>query len=88
MNEAICDFVAHYIDQHQARFSALSDAIWDQPETRFTETFAAGLLSGALEQEGFHIEQAAGGIDTAFIASYGSGQPVIALLGSMTRWRG
>jgi aminobenzoyl-glutamate utilization protein B len=81
MNEAICDFVAHYIDQHQARFSALSDAIWDQPETRFTETFAAGLLSGALEQEGFHIEQAAGGIDTAFIASYGSGQPVIALLG-------
>lgn len=81
MNTEINDFVADYIDQHQARFSALSDAIWDRPETRFTETFAAGLLSTALEQEGFRIERAAGGIDTAFIASYGSGQPVIALLG-------
>ncbi|AXU97645.1 amidohydrolase [Erwinia persicina] len=81
MNTEINDFVADYIDRHQARFSALSDAIWDRPETRFTETFAAGLLSTALEQEGFHIERAAGGIDTAFIASYGSGQPVIALLG-------
>jgi len=81
MNESINDFVASYIEQHQARFSALSDAIWDQPETRFTETFAAGLLSGVLEQEGFRVELAAGGIDTAFIASYGHGQPVIALLG-------
>lgn len=81
MKPEINDFVARYIDQHQARFTALSDAIWDQPETRFTETFAAGLLSGALEQQGFRIEQAAGGIETAFIASYGSGQPVIALLG-------
>jgi len=81
MNPEMNDFVARYIDQHQARFTALSDAIWDQPETRFTETFAAGLLSGALEQEGFRIERAAGGIETAFIASYGSGQPVIALLG-------
>ncbi|PIJ55722.1 amidohydrolase [Erwinia sp. OLMDLW33] len=81
MNPEMNDFVARYIDQLQARFTALSDAIWDQPETRFTETFAAGLLSGALEQEGFRIERAAGGIETAFIASYGSGQPVIALLG-------
>ena len=81
MNPELIDFVARDFVQHQARFTALSDAIWDQPETRFTETFAAGLLSGALEQEGFRIERAAGGIETAFIASYGSGQPVIALLG-------
>ena len=81
MNQEINDFVARYIDQHQSRFSALSDALWDQPETRFSETFAAGVLSGALAQEGFHLEQAAGGIETAFIASYGHGKPVIALLG-------
>lgn len=74
-------FIHHYIDQHQPRFSALSDSIWDHPETRFTETYSANLLADALEQEGFTLERGVGGIETAFIASYGSGQPVIALLG-------
>lgn len=74
-------FINQYIDQHQPRFSALSDSIWDHPETRFTETYSANLLADALEQEGFTLERGVGGIETAFIASYGSGQPVIALLG-------
>ena len=74
-------FIHHYIDQHQPRFSALSDSIWDHPETRFTETYSANLLADALEQEGFTLERGVGGIETAFIASYGSGHPVIALLG-------
>lgn len=34
-------FMAHYIEQNQARFTALSNAIWDHPETRFTEIFSA-----------------------------------------------
>lgn len=74
-------FIHHYIDSHQARFSALSDEIWDHPETRFTETHSAELLASALEQEGFQVERGVGGIETAFIASFGSGHPVIALLG-------
>ena len=74
-------FVATYIEQHQAQFSALSDAIWDCPETRFSETVSAALLADALEQQGFAVERGVGGIATAFIASYGSGKPVIALLG-------
>ncbi|MCX8957856.1 M20 family metallopeptidase [Erwinia psidii] len=74
-------FVADYIDQHQARFSALSDAIWDRPETRFAETFSAALLADALEEEGFSVTRGVGNLATAFIASYGQGQPVIALLG-------
>ncbi|GEM_PF-5137000 len=31
------DRLADYIDTHQARFTALSDAIWETPETRFAE---------------------------------------------------
>ena len=77
----LVSFIHHYIDSHQARFSALSDEIWDHPETRFTETHSAELLAGALEQEGFQVERGVGGIETAFIASFGSGHPVIALLG-------
>ncbi|WNK53255.1 M20 family metallopeptidase [Pantoea agglomerans] len=75
------DFIADYIDRHQLRFSTLSDAIWDTPETRFAETHSSALLSDALAEEGFRVERGVGGIDTAFIASAGSGKPVIAILG-------
>lgn len=74
-------FIADYITQHQARFSALSDAIWDVPETRFDETCSSALLADALAEEGFAVERGVGGLDTAFIASFGSGRPVIAILG-------
>ncbi|HHQ4313791.1 TPA: M20 family metallopeptidase [Serratia fonticola] len=77
----LVSFIHHYIDSHQAHFSALSDEIWDHPETRFTEIHSAELLANALEQEGFAVERGVGGIETAFIASFGSGHPVIALLG-------
>ncbi|ADU67678.1 M20 family metallopeptidase [Pantoea sp. At-9b] len=75
------DFIDHYINQHQARFSAISDAIWDVPETRFEETQSSALLADALEQEGFSVARGVGGIETAFIANIGSGKPVIAILG-------
>lgn len=75
------DFIDNYINQHQARFSTISDAIWDVPETRFEETKSSALLADALEQEGFRVERGVGGIETAFIASIGSGKPVIAILG-------
>lgn len=75
------DFLADYIEQHQARFTALSDAIWDTPETRFAETASSALLADALEAEGFTLQRGAGDIETAFIASYGNTGPVIAILG-------
>lgn len=80
-------FIADYIEQHQARFSALSDAIWDVPETRFAETRSSALLADALAEEGFDVERGVGGMDTAFIASFGSGKPVIGILGNSMRWR-
>lgn len=59
----------------------LSDAIWDRPELAFREYFAAETLTGALEQEGFAVERGLVGIPTAFSGRFGSGSPVIAILG-------
>ncbi|ECC3917916.1 amidohydrolase, partial [Salmonella enterica subsp. diarizonae] len=75
------DFIDHYINENQPRFTALSDAIWDVPETRFEETQSVAILADALGHEGFRVERGVGNIDTAFIASIGSGKPVIAILG-------
>lgn len=75
------DTIHRSIDDRQHKWTTISDQIWEYAETRFEEKQSAELLCLALENEGFHMERGSGGIETAFIASYGSGQPVIALLG-------
>lgn len=59
----------------------LSDRLWELAETKFEEFESAGLLAERLEQEGFTVAFGTGGLPTAFTASYGSGRPVIAILG-------
>ncbi|MQK21949.1 amidohydrolase, partial [Escherichia coli] len=69
------------ITARAGELTAIADAIWDHPETRFEEFWSAERLALALEAEGFEVCREAGGIPNAFVASYGSGEPVIALLG-------
>lgn len=69
------------IEENRDAYINLSDTLWDFAETRFEEYQSYNLLAGALEKEGFSVERGVGGIETAFIATYGQGKPVIALLG-------
>lgn len=73
--------IEQIIEEKRERFIAVSDAIWEYAETRFEEFRSAALLCETLEREGFTVERGVGGIETAFIGSYGSGKPVIAFLG-------
>lgn len=68
------------IDRQQGRLTALSDAIWDHPEVKYQEVFAAKKLCDFLREEGFSVEEGVAGIPTAFCASFGDGAPVIGLL--------
>ena len=74
-------FIADAIDTRCRTLTDIADAIWDRPETRFEEFWSAERLASELEAEGFTLTREAGGIPNAFIASFGSGKPVIALLG-------
>lgn len=74
-------FVDDIIESRRDDFCAIADDIWDHPETRFQEFWSAARLADALEAEGFQLSRHAGGIPNAFIASFGEGKPVIALLG-------
>ncbi|HDT6507640.1 TPA: amidohydrolase [Klebsiella aerogenes] len=74
-------FVDDIIESRRDDFCAIADDIWDHPETRFQEFWSAARLADALEAEGFQLTRHAGGIPNAFIASFGEGKPVIALLG-------
>ncbi|WP_054940533.1 M20 family metallopeptidase [Paenibacillus ihuae] len=75
------DRVAQLVENKRDLFIQASDDIWGYAETRFEEYKSAQLLSEILEHEGFTVEREAGGLETGFIGSYGSGHPVIAILG-------
>ncbi|WP_456425472.1 amidohydrolase [Rhodocaloribacter sp.] len=58
----------------------MSRALWDFSETALEETRSAALLIEALEAEGFTVERGVAGMPTAFVASFGSGAPVLGIL--------
>ncbi|NRS52043.1 M20 family metallopeptidase [Brevibacillus sp. HB2.2] len=73
--------IAEMIEKKRDAFIKVSDQIWAFAETRFEEYQSAELLAQTLEGEGFKVERGVGGIKTAFIGSFGSGNPVVAILG-------
>jgi aminobenzoyl-glutamate utilization protein B len=63
------------------RFGTISDSIWSYAELGLQEFKSSKLLADTLEQAGFTVERGLAGMPTCFVASYGSGKPVIGLLG-------
>lgn len=81
MNDSIVQEISAFIEGKQKMFIEAGDRIWEFAETRFGEFRSAELLCSALEQEGFLVERGVAGLETAFVGSYGSGAPVVAILG-------
>lgn len=69
------------VEKHRDALIAISDSIWAMAETAFLETGSSELLANYAEQNGFTVTRGVAGIPTAFTATYGSGQPVISVLG-------
>lgn len=65
MNE-IKKAALHTIDAHANTFTAISGAIWDEPELSLKEFKAAALYTDALEKLGFTVQKNLCGIETAF----------------------
>ncbi len=58
----------------------MASRLWDLSETALRETQSAAFLTGKLQQAGFTVEKNVAGMPTAFVATYGSGKPVIGIL--------
>jgi len=74
------DIIA-WLDAERARFAGMADDIWSHPELGFRERHASKLQARYLESLGFRVRWGLGGLATAFVAEWGSGRPVIGLLG-------
>ena len=70
-----------YVDERKKDFEDMSDAIWDYAELCFKEFKSSKLQREYMEKDGFRITTPVAGMETAFIAEYGSGKPVLAILG-------
>ncbi|MDN3643724.1 amidohydrolase [Lutimonas halocynthiae] len=69
------------IEAHKKDLIAISDEIWAKAETAFEEYDSSKILSDYAETNGFTVEKGVAGMPTAFVATYGSGKPVIGILG-------
>jgi aminobenzoyl-glutamate utilization protein B len=70
-----------WLDEHYEQTGRTALAIWEYAEVGYQETRSSRLLQEQLTDAGFSVEAGVADIPTAFVASYGSGKPVIAILG-------
>ena len=69
------------VSNHQSDLINISDEIWSLAETAFEENKSSKILADYAEKNGFRVERGVAGMPTAFVATYGSGKPVISILG-------
>jgi aminobenzoyl-glutamate utilization protein B len=69
------------IADQETNLIKMSDQIWALAETAFEERGSAEILAAYAEQQGFRVSRGVAEMPTAFIAEYGSGKPIIGILG-------
>lgn len=74
------DDVLAALDARAGHMRDVAMEIWDVAELGYLETRSSALLQSELTEAGFEVEAGVAGIPTAFVASYGSGSPVIGIL--------
>ncbi|MEO7991275.1 MAG: amidohydrolase [Chryseolinea sp.] len=69
------------VEKHQQELTKLSDEIWAYAETALKELKSSKALADYAEAQGFNVKRGVAGMPTAFTAEFGSGKPVIGIMG-------
>lgn len=69
------------LDQLSPEYAQVAMKIWEWAEVGYQEEKSSTLLQDQLRKAGFQVQAGVADIPTAFVASYGSGKPVIGILG-------
>ncbi len=75
------EIILDYVNDQDEKLCYIAKEIWDHPQVALQETFASALLAKELEADGFSIEWGVGQMPTAFVATWGKGEPIIGFLG-------
>ena len=71
--------VVQDIEGMRKQIQVMNDTVFSFSELGFQEYETSKYLTGILESEGFKVERGVAGMPTAWVASWGSGRPVISL---------
>ncbi len=69
------------VEMRKSSYTEISDSIWEFAESRFQEYQSSNIQQKYLASQGFSIKSNLSGEETAFIAEWGSGKPIIAFVG-------
>lgn len=73
--------IVRSVEKHERELIGLSDQIWAFAETALMEDQSSKVLADYAEKQGFTVKRGVSGMPTAFIASFGSGKPIIGIMG-------
>jgi len=69
------------LEENKQQFFDASDLIWENPELSLSEHKATEIYLELMKKLGFEVQCPVAGMNTAFTGTYGSGKPVIGILG-------
>ncbi len=69
-----------WIDSNPEMITGMNDKIWEYAELPMEEYRSSRLLAGELDKQGFTVKHGVAGMPTAFVATYGSGNPILGFL--------
>ncbi len=69
------------LEANAPAYARIASQIWGFAEVGYQETKSSALLQDELKAAGFQVSAGVAGMPTAFVATFGSGRPVIAILG-------
>ena len=75
------DAVLNNLDAKSESYGEIAQTIWNLAEMGYQEEKSTALLQNTLTDAGFTIKKGVAGIPTAFIAEYGSGAPIVGIMG-------
>jgi aminobenzoyl-glutamate utilization protein B len=73
------DFAKRFVDRNQPALEKINDMVFYYGELGMQEFRTSELLIDSLASAGFKVERNLSGFPTGFMASYGSGDPVVAI---------
>lgn len=72
--------ITAWLSQHEEQLKDMADYIFRHPEVSLHEQKSSSYLADFLEKQGFHISKGIAGFETAFIAEWGKGSPILGFL--------
>jgi aminobenzoyl-glutamate utilization protein B len=79
-NDPLKEQASANIQTAYPQYKQIALDIWNYAELGYKETQSSALLQKTLKENGFTVQAPVAGIPTAFVATFGSGKPVIGIL--------